>query len=276
MKITIVIAVYNGATTLRRCLDSVAAQTYQNRELIVVDGGSADGTVEILNDLTRGIDYWVSEPDKGVYDAWNKALAHATGDWIIFLGADDSFYGPDVLQQMSVALQDAYPAYRVVYGRLAQVDRHGETIRLLGNPWSLAGPSFSTYMTLPHPATFNHRTLFAEFGAFDTGFAIAGDYEFLLRELPARPALFVADVIVTAMQVGGLSATPANNLKMLAESRRARAMRGVSSPSLYYPLAYAKNYVRMAIEGVLGRRLAGHCFDALRRATGRRPYWTRL
>ena len=89
--ITIIIAVFNGAKTLQQCIDSVAQQSYPNKELIIIDGGSKDGTLDLLKANSEKIDYWVSETDNGIYNAWNKGLAQANGDWICFLGADDFF-----------------------------------------------------------------------------------------------------------------------------------------------------------------------------------------
>ena len=88
-RISVVIAVYNGAQTIQRALDSIFEQTYRDLEVVVIDGGSTDGTQAILEHNASQIAYWVSEPDRGVYNAWNKALDHVTGDWVCFLGADD-------------------------------------------------------------------------------------------------------------------------------------------------------------------------------------------
>jgi glycosyltransferase involved in cell wall biosynthesis len=88
-KLSIIIVTYNAAATLQACLDSVYAQTYSNIELVIIDGNSSDGTKKILQENTTRITFWQSEPDKGIYDAMNKALRHITGDWVYFLGADD-------------------------------------------------------------------------------------------------------------------------------------------------------------------------------------------
>src|SRR5690606_34585060 len=96
-RFSVVISVFNGAKTLQKCLDSVAGQTYAARELIVIDGGSTDGTQQILRHNAGRLAYWVSEPDRGTYHAWNKALAQASGDWSCFLGADDYLWEPATL-----------------------------------------------------------------------------------------------------------------------------------------------------------------------------------
>lgn len=90
--VSIIVSVLNGKTTLQQCIDSVERQTYPNRELIVIDGGSRDGTLELLAENGGKISAWVSAPDRGIYNAWNKGLALAQGKWICFLGADDFFW----------------------------------------------------------------------------------------------------------------------------------------------------------------------------------------
>lgn len=84
--ITIIVAVFNGKATLQQCIDSVIQQTYSNRERIIIDGGSKDGTVELLEKNRSKFSYWIFEPDRGIYNAWNKGLEQAHGEWICFLG----------------------------------------------------------------------------------------------------------------------------------------------------------------------------------------------
>jgi glycosyltransferase involved in cell wall biosynthesis len=106
-KITVIVAVFNGSATLRRCLKSICSQSYSNQELIVMDGGSSDDSVKIIQQNSHRIAYWESKPDRGIYHAWNKALSHATGEWICFLGSDDYFWQDDVLEKMVPALRIA-------------------------------------------------------------------------------------------------------------------------------------------------------------------------
>ena len=108
-KISVVIVTYNAAGTLQRCLDSIYAQTYPDIEIIVIDGESNDGTIELLKTNSSRIAYWKSEPDDGIYDAMNKAIKHAAGEWIYFLGADDVLY-PD-FSSLAAELQDANTIY---------------------------------------------------------------------------------------------------------------------------------------------------------------------
>jgi glycosyltransferase involved in cell wall biosynthesis len=133
--ITIIIAVYNGAKTLQQCIDSVAQQTYPNKELIIIDGGSKDGTVDLLKTNHGKIGYWVSEPDYGIYHAWNKGLAQANGDWICFLGADDYFWDTQVLERAAVKLALIPPEIRVAYGQIMLLTADGVSIYAVGESW---------------------------------------------------------------------------------------------------------------------------------------------
>lgn len=109
VKVTVVTVVYNGAEYIERAIDSVAGQSYPNIEYIIVDGGSTDGTLDILERRKADITRYISEPDKGIYDAMNKGIALATGDWIYFLGCDDFLY-PE-FSEMCPRLKDSSTVY---------------------------------------------------------------------------------------------------------------------------------------------------------------------
>ena len=247
--ISVVIAVRNGAATLEACLDSVLGQTYPDWELIVIDGASTDGTQEIIRRQADKIAFWVSEPDRGIYNAWNKALDHASGSWMIFLGADDRFADSTVLSRASAALHDAEGPYGVVYGALRILDERGNEVRVEGDAWPSVRDGFRTEMTIPHPATFHHRSLFARRGRFDERFRIAGDYEFLLRELLDRDALFIADLVLVDMALGGISSRPENLARVMLENQRARRMHGLG----WGPPALSPAVVRLRSKAAIYR-----------------------
>lgn len=273
--ITVIVAVFNAARTLQQCIDSVDGQTWRHRELLVIDGGSSDGSRQIVERNAAKLAYWVSEPDRGTYHAWNKALDHARGDWICFLGADDYLWAPDVLERLAPILEKAYPPTRVVYGRVVIVnDRGGEIIRA-GEDWTSAGGRFTDIMSLAHPGLMHHKSLFAAHGKFDDSFRIAGDYELLLRELPAGDALFVPDLVVAGMRQGGISTEPTGSLTMMREMRRAQVLRGYRRPSARWRAAYARSWLRVWMWRILGRRIAPYAFDFLRMLGGKPRYWTR-
>lgn len=111
MKISIVTVTYNASTTLEATMLSVFNQTYSCVEYIIIDGGSTDDTINIIGKYADKLSYWVSEPDKGIYDAMNKALKIVTGDFLIFMGADDLFYNNDVIQNVVSQISDIDAVY---------------------------------------------------------------------------------------------------------------------------------------------------------------------
>ena len=219
--VTIIVAVYNCAKTLQRCIDSVKQQSYSNTELIIIDGGSTDGTVEILEHNDSSIEYWESKPDRGISDAWNKGLTHANGDWILFLGGDDFIWKKHSLECIIPLINEADETYRIIYGHIAFVDSAENILSIRGKPWEQVKKRFRTLeMSIPHQGVFHHESLFRRYGNFDINFKLIGDYEFLLRELKNNDALFI-DQTVTAMGYGGLSTKGNIRHKFYAEFVRA-------------------------------------------------------
>lgn len=191
MKISIIIAVYNGAKTLQTCMNSIVGQTYKNREVVIMDGGSEDATVEILEKNTNSIFYWESEKDRGIAHAWNKALDHITGDWVIFLGADDRFQDDRVLSDMAEIMRGSR-VDDVIYGQIIYEGGAAHGL-VFGGKNDLN--FIKRRMAIPHTATFHRRGLFTEVGPFDENYKIAIDYEYFLRKR-ALQARFVHRRIV--------------------------------------------------------------------------------
>jgi len=251
----------------------VARQTYPQRELVIIDGGSTDGTVEILKFNDAKITYWESKPDRSVYHAWNKAIDHARGEWLCFLGNDDYLWSHDVLERIAPHLVRAAPETRVVYGQVAIVNEVGNVLEVVGQSWERVRRRFLQEMVIPHQGVFHHRDLFLH-GRFDESFCIAGDYELLLRELRRREARFMKGVVVAGMQIGGMSNTPARTLTVLREFARARRQLGVTGFPFHWWLAFAKAWIRRILTSLFGDRCSKIVADFYRRATGRSPIWT--
>jgi len=252
--ISIIVAVYNRAGVLQRCIDSVHNQTYSKKELIIIDGGSTDGTVDILQNNDDRITYWQSEPDRGIYHAWNKALDHASGDWIYFLGSDDYFWRPDVLDKMIPHLIEAESqGIKVVYGQVAVVTENNEILYLAGEPWEYTRQKaiIDGADTFPNQTIFHHRTLFEVHGRFDESFQIAGDYELLLRELKNAEAHFIDRFIVAGMQLGGVSSNAQICIKELAIARRKNGLKAITIPWL---MVYAWTNLRPYLKCLIGER----------------------
>lgn len=273
--ISVVIAVYNGATTLQQCLDSVIQQTYAHVELIVIDGGSTDGTVDLICANAQRMAYWISEPDRGIYNAWNKALAKATGEWVCFLGADDYLWDAQVLAHMAKQLTMLPSDIRVVYGQIMLLNGQDSKLYAVGESWANVRSRFRQLMSVPHPAVMHRRSLFLEHGNFDETFRIAGDYEFLLRELKTKDAFFVQGIVMTGMRSGGVSSDPVNTLLGLREVRSAQIKNGIRWPGLGWYLALLRIYVRLFLWRLLGEKQSRKMLDIGRRLMGLSPHWTK-
>ena len=273
--ISIIVAVYNGAQTLQQCIDSVAKQTYPNKELIVIDGGSKDSTVAICEASREKITYWVSEADGGVYSAWNKGLKKARGEWICFLGADDYFLGPTVLEQISARLEKLPQSIRLAYAQVLLVSADGGVLFPVGDPWEKVRGRFIQGLCLPHQGVMHRRSLFELNGKFDESFRVAGDYELMFRELKTAEAVFIPGIITTAMRQGGLSSNPSNSIEAMREIRRAQKMHGQYFPSLFWLMAMIRVYMRLLLWHFIGEKMARKLLDLGRRIKGLPEYWTR-
>jgi len=274
--ISIIVAVFNGAKTLQQCINSIAFQTYPHKELIIIDNSSKDGTVDLLNANSGQINYWISEPDSGIFNAWNKGLAKAKGEWICFLGADDYFWNTRVLEKISEQLEKLPPNIRVAYGQIMIVNECGEGLYRMGESWQKIKKHFHHLMSIPHIGTMHRRSLFDEYGKYDESFRIAGDYELLLREFKANDAFFIQDVIVAAMRDGGVSSVAANYLQVVRENRLALEMHGHYLPRWFWLKATAKSYIKLMLLVIVGKRLTEKALNSYRHIIGLPTFWHRV
>ena len=272
--ISIITSTYNAEDHLQEAAQSIRDQHYRNFEWIVIDGASVDGTLDILRSNEDVIDCWLSEPDQGIYDAWNKGLQLAQGDWICFLGADDYFLDAQVLTKLSSRLVACSLDVRVVYARVMLLDKNGERLYAVGEAWEKA--RFKKYMCIPHQGVMHRRSLFERHGPFDASFRIAGDYEMLLRELKTSEAAFIPDLITVGMrQGGGASSKPQSSLVLLLETRRAQRMHGQRFPSWLWVAAVMRTYVRLLLWHALGEQWARKALDLGRRMLRLPVFWTK-
>jgi len=207
MRISIITVCYNSLSTIKDAIESVLAQDHMDVEYIIIDGASIDGTMDIVSSYGKRINIVVSEPDKGIYDALNKGLKLATGDFIGILHSDDVFAGPSVLSSVA-RFAEAHLGREILFGAVAQVERQNteKIIRYYDvnhfKPWWLRFGIMP-----PHPATFIRREAYMRSGIYLTeGYKIAADYELLVRLL-VRDRLSFARMpfLVTLMRVGGIS-----------------------------------------------------------------------
>lgn len=274
--ITIVTSVFNAEKTLEETILSVIGQSYPNVEYIIIDGGSTDGSLDIIKKYQHAIDYWVSEPDAGIYDAWNKGVTSSQGEWVCFLGADDYLWNAQTLNDMAKELKKIPSDIRLVYGQVMLLNEFAQNIHLVGEPWLSIKNRFKEVMCIPHQGVLHRRSLFERNGIFDDSFRIAGDYELLLRELLNNDAIFVDGIILAGMRQGGVSSAPANSLKALYEIRRAQKHHGFKRPGKIWLSALARSYIKAWLWKFLGEKRVRTVLDFYRRMMKLPPYWTKL
>jgi glycosyltransferase len=227
LKISIITAVYNGAETLGDTISSVTDQDYVNLEHIIIDGGSTDGTLALLQNLREDHAHWISEPDEGIYPALNKGIGLATGDIVGFLHADDIYSGASVVGKIASVFSD--PDVLACYGDLEYV-RRAHTASVV-RYWK-SGPYCSARLCKgwmpPHPTFYARRELYAAAGGFDCTFRIAADYDCMLRLLKriddAGGRVAYLPEVVVKMRLGGASNRSLSNI-LLKSSEDWRAIR---------------------------------------------------
>ena len=191
---SIVTVVFNGKEHIEKTINSIINQTYPKIEYIIIDGGSTDGTVDIIRNYEHSISYWVSEPDKGISDAFNKGIKLATGDYINFQGDGDGFVDETSLEKVVNEIGNRRPL--LVSAKIRRIDEDGKTLYISKQPKKFSKKSLLFKMSLPHQGVFVHRDFFNQYGLFDLNNTYCMDYEHLLRAYKKFPeVLLVSDVI---------------------------------------------------------------------------------
>ena len=217
--ISIIIATYNAGQLLDKAIASIISQSYVNYEVIVVDAKSTDDTMYYIEKNKNFISKFVSEPDKGIFDAWNKGVAMSSGDWVSFLGAGDE-YTPDALMHYVEYILASSSELEFVSSKIDIVDESGNIIMTKGSKWEW--PKFLKFMNTPHVGSFHSRKLLDKYGKFNISYKVAGDYEFLMRPRNTLNAGFL-DEITVKMLFGGISVT---SLKDMHEGYRVKTETG--------------------------------------------------
>jgi len=203
LKISVITVAYNAQNTIEQCIKSVLRQKFNNVEYIVIDGGSTDNTVQIINKYKDKIDFFVSEPDNGVYDAMNKGIGLATGDIVGTLNADDFYADDHVLHEVGVAFAERKT--NILYGDLDYVDQEGKVIRKWRSGRYKNG-KFNWGWMPPHPTFYCRKNLFEELGYYKLDYGSAADYELMLRFIHFnKKNVHYLDKVMVKMITGGIS-----------------------------------------------------------------------
>ncbi|MGL4232445.1 MAG: glycosyltransferase family 2 protein [Casimicrobium sp.] len=244
MKISVITAVYNNAGTIAQALESTLSQNYPNVELIVIDGGSTDGTQDVIARYRDRIATYVSEKDRGIYDALNKGVRMATGDVVGFLHSDDLFADREVLMRVASAMAD--DSVDACYGDLRYVRK--EDTNSIVRHWRAGEFSRSKLARgwmPPHPTFYVKRPIYLGEEAFNTNYRIAADYDCMLKILRrSRNILYIPHVQVL-MRVGGASNRSLKNImRKSREDFRALRANGFSHVGAGFAL-FGKNVSKL-------------------------------
>lgn len=246
--VSVITAVRNGSGVLRATLDSVANQSYSNIEHIVVDGASTDGTIEIVRQAGKRVAVLVSEPDQGVYDAFNKGLRLATGDVVAYLNAGDTYVGADAVAALMENFLDktvgaSFADVGITDPADGRVLRHYRSSRFR--------PAMIPYGFMPaHPTLFVRREVYGRVGGYDPSFRIGGDFEFVARAFGRFGIRYrYVPRMLVRMPRGGLSTAGwRTNLLITREMYRACRMNGITTGwmqlSLRFPIKLTEHVVR--------------------------------
>jgi glycosyltransferase involved in cell wall biosynthesis len=230
MKISVVTIAYNSAATIERTIKSVLAQKGVEVEYIVVDGLSKDNTVDIIKQHADGISHWVSEPDKGIYDAMNKGVQLATGEVVGMLNADDYFADEFALKRIVEAFQhnDCEATYADLHYK------NGTKTTRVWKSGAYKPGAFKMGWMPPHPTFYLKKSCYNQFGLYRTDMRSAADYELMLRMIHKHQVkVYYISEVQVYMEVGGVSnANVKNRLNANQEDQRAWEVNDLKMPWL--------------------------------------------
>lgn len=214
-KLSVITINYNNSSGLNQTINSVLNQTFKDYEYIVIDGGSTDGSKELIKQFENKISYWVSEKDNGIYNAMNKGIKQATGEYCLFLNSGDKLVDNLVLEKV---FEKKY-TNGIIYGNLITVDENGnqkyrKSSEYIGKIKMLAD-------TLWHPVSFIKRELFLKYGDYDERFKMVADYEFFVRVIIAKKvSLKHISLDIAAFDTSGLSSDLTKRKELEAERKQ--------------------------------------------------------
>jgi glycosyltransferase involved in cell wall biosynthesis len=260
--ISVITVVRNGEKHVEETIQSIIQQTYPHVEYIIIDGNSTDSTVSIIKKYADRIHYWISEKDKGIYDAMNKGIKVSTGEWLIFINADDYLAGPNVIADAVPFLVNTKS--KVVYGNVLLIYESGPE-KLRGSEWKDISFHFRNIrMNISHQGIFHSRALFKD-RLYDPTFKITADYDLLLSYLKNHDPLYLPQT-VAKMRATGVSAS-SSDFKLLNEIRQAQINNGIyrSVPSI----AWFKSAITLILNDRIIKLIGIERKDKLKRIKAR-------
>jgi glycosyltransferase involved in cell wall biosynthesis len=200
-KVTIITVVFNSKNFLESTINSILQQTYRNIEYIIIDGGSTDGTIDIIKKYESQISYWVSEPDKGIYDAMNKGIAVSKGDYLWFMNSGDHIYSADTLEK---TVQGCKTSADIYYGETEIVDEHGNKLRMRRHkaPEILTWKSFRTGMMVSHQSIIVKKNITP---FYDLKYKVSADIDWCLKILRKSEIICNSHLILSKIIKQGFS-----------------------------------------------------------------------
>lgn len=243
--VTIITVVFNGVNTLEKTIQSVINQTYANKEYIIIDGGSTDGSIDIITRYEDSIDYWVSEADKGLYYAMNKGVKFANGTWVNFMNSGDDFYDNLTLEQIFSA---EHTGVDVLFGDI-MINFNGKNkVKVKTQKLDL----FWKGMPFCHQACFVKKDLMLNY-SFNTQYKLAADYESLYRMYVEHKIFKYLNIIVCNFLAGGLSD---NNPEIILEYQKVIfPKQGNIKVRLFYYSRYLECFLKYNFVKIVGQSI---------------------
>jgi len=245
IKVTIIIACYNAEKNIEETLNSIISQDYFDIELVIIDGGSTDNTMKIINNYKDNVNFLVSENDSGIGDAFNKGFNNSTGDYIYFIGADDTLCAGNVISNIMNGIDKDKDMF--VCGLVNRVSFDNTKILWTSNT-NFKKNNLLIKMALPHQGLFTNRKYFLKYGLFDISLKYAMDYDLLLRSFSQFPEVVMKNICVANWRAGGVGQDL--TLEVYKEYNQIKRINKISSPFNLYIInlwIHLKYYIKKYI-----------------------------
>lgn len=231
MKLSIITINLNNKVGLQKTIDSVIAQTHKDFEWIIIDGGSIDGSVELIKETSQHLNYWISEPDNGIYNAMNKGIQASSGEYLLFLNSGDYLCNEDVLCDVVPSLKGKdYYIGSVKFGSekyAVEISNYDDLV-------------FYAVRFLPHQGTFMHRKVFDNYGLYDENLRIVGDWVFFYKSIIfGKIEAETLPFIISVCELGGVSMRESAKAKIEVDIAR-QQNQGVYTLARFYKENYEK------------------------------------